>query len=169
MPDASNPIWKKILWSTLTEINRLKHAFWSAYWTTIFPGNVKKLKVLGRIWVVRPNNIHLGDNVTLNHGCYINARGPINIGDHTHLSPFVMINAGSLVIEVTGRPHEIKEVNIGKNVWLATNVIVNPGVTISDGVVVGSGAVVSRDLPAYTLCVGVPAKPIKQLQRPRAL
>ena len=54
-----------------------------------------------------------------------------------------------------------KDVNIGNDVWLGANAIVVPGVNIGDGCVVAAGAVVTKDIPAYSIAGGVPAKVIK--------
>ena len=47
------------------------------------------------------------------------------------------------------------------DVWLGAGVIVLDGVKIGRGAVVGAGSVVTRDLPAYSICVGVPARVVK--------
>lgn len=39
--------------------------------------------------------------------------------------------------------------------------IIMPGVTIGEGAVIGAGAVVTKDIPAYSVAVGVPAKVVK--------
>ena len=45
-----------------------------------------------------------------------------------------------------------------------------PGVTIGDGAVVGAGALVTKDVPAWTIVAGTPAKVIKKLEeRPENL
>jgi len=51
---------------------------------------------------------------------------------------------------------------VGNDVWIGYRVIVLDGVRIGDGAVVASGAVVTKDVPAYTVVGGVPAKVIKQ-------
>jgi phosphonate metabolism protein (transferase hexapeptide repeat family) len=50
---------------------------------------------------------------------------------------------------------------LGHDTWLGHNVIVKPGITIGNGAVVGSGSVVTKDLPPYSVSVGVPAKVIR--------
>lgn len=53
------------------------------------------------------------------------------------------------------------KVTVGHDVWLGHGVLVMPGVSIGTGAVVGAGAVVTKDIPPYTIAVGVPAKPLR--------
>jgi acetyltransferase-like isoleucine patch superfamily enzyme len=52
-------------------------------------------------------------------------------------------------------------VEIGSDVLLGFGSIVIGSVKIGDGCIIGAGSVVSRDLPPYTICAGVPARPIR--------
>lgn len=52
-------------------------------------------------------------------------------------------------------------INIGNDVWIGSCVIIMAGVKIGDGAIVGAGAVVTKDVPPYSIVVGVPAKVIK--------
>jgi acetyltransferase-like isoleucine patch superfamily enzyme len=53
-------------------------------------------------------------------------------------------------------------VNIGNDVWIGAHCLILDGATIGDGAVIGAGAVVVKDMPAYTLAGGVPARVIRQ-------
>jgi phosphonate metabolism protein (transferase hexapeptide repeat family) len=53
-------------------------------------------------------------------------------------------------------------VTIGHDVWIGHGATVLPGVTVGNGAVIGAGAVVSRDVAAYTIVGGVPAREIKR-------
>ena len=50
---------------------------------------------------------------------------------------------------------------IGNDVWIGDRVIILPGVHIGDGAILAAGAVVTKDVPAYAIVGGVPAKVIK--------
>lgn len=49
-------------------------------------------------------------------------------------------------------------------VSLASNVCVMPGVTIGDGAVVGANSIVTHDIPHYTVCAGIPARPLRKAE-----
>lgn len=42
--------------------------------------------------------------------------------------------------------------------WIGANSVITAGVKVGDGCVIGAGSVVTKDLPPYSVCVGVPAK-----------
>lgn len=50
------------------------------------------------------------------------------------------------------------QIVIGNDVWIGNDVKIMQGVTIGDGAVVGAGAVVTKDIPPYSICAGVPAR-----------
>jgi len=50
---------------------------------------------------------------------------------------------------------------IGNDVWVGANVFIGRGVKIGDGAVIAAGAVVVKDVPAYQIYGGVPAKLIR--------
>jgi acetyltransferase-like isoleucine patch superfamily enzyme len=56
-----------------------------------------------------------------------------------------------------------EEIHIEDNVWLAAGVSVLGGVRIGKNAVIGAGSVVSSDIPANTLAVGIPCRPIRTL------
>ncbi|MGV3634800.1 MAG: DapH/DapD/GlmU-related protein [Pseudorhodoplanes sp.] len=53
-------------------------------------------------------------------------------------------------------------VTIGHDVWIGHGAIVLPGRDIGTGAVVGAGSVVTKDIPAYAIAVGNPARVIRR-------
>jgi phosphonate metabolism protein (transferase hexapeptide repeat family) len=53
-------------------------------------------------------------------------------------------------------------VHIGHDVWIGHGAVVLPGKNIGTGAVVAAGAIVTKDVPAYTIVAGNPARPIKR-------
>lgn len=55
-----------------------------------------------------------------------------------------------------------RKVVIGNDVWIGQRVLILRGVTVGDGAVIAAGSVVHRDVPAYSIVGGVPAKLIRE-------
>ncbi|RMF89382.1 MAG: acyltransferase [Planctomycetota bacterium] len=106
-----------------------------------------------------PANVFLGERVILGWRCYLDGRVyPIRIGDDVCFGPEV----GVLTLGHDPRsPHfEYKggRVTIGRRAWVGFRAVVLPGVSIGEGAVVAAGAIVSRDIDAFSIAVGVPAR-----------
>ena len=61
----------------------------------------------------------------------------------------------------TGHPATKGYINIGHDVWIGQNAIILSGVTIGNGAVIGAGSVVTKDVPAYAIAGGNPAKVVR--------
>jgi len=57
-----------------------------------------------------------------------------------------------------------KPIKICKNAWIGMNCIILKGVTIGEGAIVGAGSVVAKDVPAWSVVVGNPARVVKMLE-----
>lgn len=124
-------------------------------------------------------------SVVEDFSCLNNAVGDIRIGDYTRvgigntiIGPARIGNNVNLAqnIIVTGLNHNFRDVSIPiyiqgvsmaevvieDDVWIGGNAVILPGVTIGRHSVVAAGSVVSREVPPYSVCAGVPAKVIKR-------
>lgn len=52
-------------------------------------------------------------------------------------------------------------VHIGNGCWIGERAVILPGVTIGEKSIIGANSVVTRDIPAYSIAVGMPAKVVK--------
>jgi phosphonate metabolism protein (transferase hexapeptide repeat family) len=57
------------------------------------------------------------------------------------------------------REHHVR---IGHDVWIGHGAVILPGRSIGTGAVVAAGAIVTKDVPAYTIVAGNPARPVKR-------
>ncbi|WP_420174343.1 acyltransferase [Luteococcus sp. OSA5] len=103
--------------------------------------------------------------VFMGNECWV---GPqTSIGRYTLFGPRVAIVGDDHVIDLPGTPMHFsgrppqQSTTIGRDVWVGYGAIIRRGVTISDGVVVAAGAVVTKDVPAYEVWGGVPARKLR--------
>jgi len=114
----------------------------------------------------------LGDRVGLS-SCIIVAGNSIEIGEDT------ILGAGSLVLDndfhapapgfswLTEYSKSSKPVKIGRGCFIGARSIILKGVTLGDRVIIGAGSVVTKDIPAYSIAAGNPARIVGTIPNPK--
>lgn len=109
-------------------------------------------------------NTHLGQHIFINTGVTFSDLGGIYIDDNVLIGPGASLLSINHPIAPNQRHRlELQAVHVKENAWIGAGVRILPGVTIGENAIVGAGAVVTKDVPANTVVVGVPAKVIRKI------
>jgi len=136
-----------------------------------------------------PETIEIGDNVRIDDFCILS--GVIKIGSNIHISAYsALYGALGIVLDdycgmsprstiysamddfngdyLIGPIHNLEMISVKgglvrvkKYAHIGANSVVFPGVTIEEGTVIGAMSLVKQQLPAWTICAGIPAHVIK--------
>ena len=113
-------------------------------------------------------SLTIGHNVHISKHCCIGCSNKVVLEDDVRLAPYC---------HITDRNHQYEDVDVpiwrqpsnspgsvvvGKHTWLGFGVQVMPGVVIGQHCVIAAGAIVTKDIPAYSVAAGNPAKVIKK-------
>ena len=109
--------------------------------------------------VIAAQNIEIGDDVLISWGT--------TIVDHNSHSISFSHRENDAVDWMAGKKDwthvKIAPVKISSKVWIGFNAIILKGVTIGEGAVIGAGSVVTKDVPAWTIVAGNPARVIREI------
>lgn len=112
--------------------------------------------------VFSPWRLVVGSHTNIGRNTHLDARGDLTIGNNVNISDEVAVWTAEHDIQAEDFPISRGTVVVGDRVWLCFRSIVLPGVRLGEGCVVASGAVVTKDVPAFTVVGGIPAKVIGQ-------
>lgn len=109
-------------------------------------------------------NVFIGNKVTIGDNCKI--QNNVSVYDNVHLEEGVFCGPSMVFTNVYNprslieRKDEYRDTLIKKGATLGANCTIVCGVTVGEYAFVGAGAVINKDVPAYALMVGVPARQI---------
>jgi acetyltransferase-like isoleucine patch superfamily enzyme len=185
----SNAGLKKIVHRLLVSKGRAEPRLWVKWFVNPFfhkRGKNTVIKFRARLDLFPFNDFSIGDNSIIeNYAVINNGVGAVSIGNYTGvglsnviIGPVILGNyvmlAQNIVISGLNHGYEdvtipprlqkvtTKQITINDNVWVGANSSITAGVTIGKNAIIGAGSVVTKDIPAYCVAVGNPARVIKQ-------
>lgn len=147
---------------------RLKHLTHKMDWAILEPFEPRSLrpKLMRRMGCHVGKGCYIGDFVRIDtgHADMITVEDNVSIASGTrllcHQRDFSNYYVGSDYMKLG---YVVKPIVLKKGCLVGMESFVMPGVTIGEGAIVGAGSLVTRDIPAWTIAAGRPAKVIKQI------
>lgn len=115
----------------------------------------------------------IGNNVSIGEYSHITCAQKIEIGDGLLTGRYVLITDNSHgktsafeteILPILRQIYSSGPIKIGKNVWIGDKATILPNVNIGNGAIIAANAVVTKDIPAYCVAAGCPAKVIKMIK-----
>jgi putative colanic acid biosynthesis acetyltransferase WcaF len=135
---------------------------WRRFLLRIFGSKIgKKVIIRPSVKITYPWKLIIGDHSWIGDDVVLYTLGNIVIGENVVISQKSYLCTG--LHDYKDKTFSIysKPVTIEDECWLATDVYVAPGVVIGRGTVVGARSSVFKNLPSGKICLGSPAKIIK--------
>jgi acetyltransferase-like isoleucine patch superfamily enzyme len=124
----------------------------------------------GSILSCNEATIRIGNFVSIGPFCFFASKSHIHVGSNVSIGSGTHLMAGGHAFDALDTP-VIRQVRLSKgivvedNVWLGSGITVLDGVTIGHDSIVGAGSVVSKDVPAWSIVLGNPARVIQKRQQ----
>lgn len=112
------------------------------------------------------NKLEIGDESWIGQQAFLHAGGGLRIGSKVGIGPGVKIltsqhSEAGREIAIFDAPVAFAPVVIEDGADIGANAVILPGVTVGRGAQIGAGAVVTRNVPAYTIAAGSPARVLR--------
>lgn len=138
----------------------------AAAWRLVAKRIGHKTYLFSGVRLLSPGNVSIGNCCCVNHSTDIGGAAGVEIGNYVLIGPNCQILTANhsysrwdLPISYQGTDQS--PIKIHDDVWISANAVILPGVTIGRGAIIGAGAVVTKDVEAFSIMGGVPARIIK--------
>ncbi|WP_372739254.1 hypothetical protein [Neptunomonas sp.] len=116
--------------------------------------------------ILKPWKLHMATNSCLSKDCDIYNFDFVILKENAIVSKNTHLCTATHNYEKLGLPLESKPIVICENTWVAADCFLGPGVIVGEGSIVGARSVVFKELEAWGVYGGYPAKKIKQRRKP---
>lgn len=155
--------WNVCYWIFFRPFNLDLFKGWRRFILRSFGAKIgKKTCVYASAKIWAPWNLEIGNYSCMSPKVDCYNQGKISIGDHTIISQKTYLCASSHDFTISNFPLILKPIKISNQVWIAADAFIAPGISIGEGAVVGAKAAVFKDVDAWTVVGGNPAKFIKE-------
>ena len=143
----------------------LKYCMYSVIFS---PLNYRKIRPI--IW--RWMGAKVGKNCFIGYEVWVDLTNTnlIELEDHVHIANRCLLLCHQRNLEnyyvgddYAKLGYKKKKIQLKKGCLLGMDTIVLPGVTIGEGAIIGAGSIVTKDIPAWTIATGRPAKVVKTI------
>ena len=157
--------------------NRVVRMVWGVVWLVLFRTSPRALhawrnmllrlfgakihrtaRVYPRVRVWLPSRLVMGRHACLGEDVDCYNVGGVELGEYALVSQYTYLCGATHDFADVEFPLVPQRIVIGRRAWVAADCFVAGGVTIGEGAVVGARSSVFKDLPAWMICVGSPAK-----------
>jgi len=117
----------------------------------------------------KDGNITLNENANIGFNSELCSGSELIIGKNTLIAAYVYFIAGDHIHDIVDKPiidqlGKSKGIIVGDNCWFGAKALIFDGVNIGNDSIIGASAIVNKDIPPYSIAVGVPARVIKSRQ-----
>ncbi|RJQ25499.1 acyltransferase [Candidatus Parcubacteria bacterium] len=132
----------------------------------IFWARVSSTYIMDGVTIWFPWRVAIGKCSSLNQGVIVDGTGGVTIGEGVRIAAYCTLNTADHDFadsqkKIVDQGFVVAPIIIEDDVWIGTGTSINKGVTIGKGAVIGSGSVVTKNIPPYSVAVGVPCKVIR--------
>lgn len=154
-------LWHMV-WLCLFRWTPKKMNFWRLFLLRLFGAKLENVFIFSSARIYIPWLLEMKKDACLGPYSEVYNLGPVCFGENSVLSQYSYICNGTHDLSTLRLPLMIGEITIGSNVFIGAKALILPGISIGDGAVIGAGSVVTKDVEAWTVIGGNPAKIIRK-------
>lgn len=154
-------LWHMV-WLCLFRWTPKKMNFWRLFLLRLFGAKLENVFIFSSARIYIPWLLEMNQGACLGPYSEVYNLGPVYFGENSVLSQYSYICNGTHDLSTLRLPLMIGEITIGRNVFIGAKALILPGISIGDGAVIGAGSVVTKDVEAWSVVGGNPAREIKK-------
>ena len=127
----------------------------------------KRLVIKPKVRIKNPWRLSLGDNCWIGESVWIDNLVQVDIGDNVSISQGAMLLTGNHDYTLSSFPYRLGEIVIEEGSWIGAQSTVCPGVTCRSHSILTVNSVATKDLAAWSINAGNPAKYMRSREMKR--